>query len=178
MLYTQNKKTLQLEEVTFRRFLLPVLGVIMLFTSVGAGVASKIVVEKIPIVFKEKSVKFSPELVKSEIIALHLPHKEIIQAQILIETGNYSSQVFKLNNNLVGMKPTFSRMTTQNGEQMGFATYENWKESLKDYSIWIALYGNNLTDDQYLELLDKVWAPGQNYRTNLEKLLKQQNAAK
>ena len=75
MLYTQNKKTLQLEEVTFRRFLLPVLGVIMLFTSVGAGVASKIVVEKIPIVFKEKSVKFSKELVKSEIIALHLPHK-------------------------------------------------------------------------------------------------------
>ena len=176
IIYTQNNK-LELIPVSYRRIIIPILGIFLLFSSIGAGVASKIIVEKIPIIYKEKDVKFSPELVKSEIKSLHLPHSRIIESQILLETGNYSSQVFKLNNNLVGMRPTYSRMNTQNGEAMGFAVYDNWKESLRDYSLWIALYGNNLTDDQYLELLDKVWASNQNYRINLEKLLKQHNNA-
>src|SRR5689334_12166819 len=124
--FTQNKHTLQIEEVSLRKFVLPILGIILLFMTIGAGISVKVIKEEIPVIYREKVLKFSPEAIDIKIKSLNLPHKEIIKAQILLETGGYTSQVFKLNNNLIGMKYAPSRINLQEGEDMGFARYASW----------------------------------------------------
>ena len=47
------------------------------------------------------------------------------------ETGNFSSNIFKENNNLSGMKP--STRDNHTGENRGHATYKNVWKSIVDY---------------------------------------------
>jgi len=61
----------------------------------------------------------------------------VIVAQAVHETGNFSSGIFRQNNNLFGMKLPRQRETTATGERAGHATYSNYFQALADYFMYL-----------------------------------------
>jgi len=57
-------------------------------------------------------------------------------AQAKHETGNYTSAIFKENNNLFGMKLAKVRDKTATGENRGHAVYETLEDSIEDLDLW------------------------------------------
>lgn len=93
-----------------------------------------------------------------------IQHPDIVSLQFIIETGNCSSNLCRNYNNLFGFKKhrrlaSFSTGTTKSG----YAIYPNWKSSVADYLVWQILYARNLSREQYLRYLNRVYTPNQNY---------------
>ena len=82
----------------------------------------------------------------------NLKYPYIVLAQAKIESGNYTSVIFKENNNLFGMKLARLRPTTLIGENKGHAVYTTWKESVYDYCLYQSSF-NFKTEDEYYHIL-------------------------
>lgn len=74
-----------------------------------------------------------------------------ITAQAGHETGNFTSRIFKENNNCFGMKLALIRKTTATGEKYGHATYSSLKSCIDDFF----LYYNNF---KYLKQYENIAA--------------------
>lgn len=97
---------------------------------------------------------------------------EVVYAQCLIESGHLKSNLSKTNNNLLGMKHPKQRATASKGVKNGFAHFENWKMCILDYAIWQAKFAKNCTNqEEYLELLSRVYASDKNYRDKIISLI-------
>lgn len=57
------------------------------------------------------------------------------------ETGNFTSDVYRENHNLFGMRLPKQRDTTAIGENRGYAVYNEDSDSIKDLLLWFA-YSN------------------------------------
>jgi uncharacterized FlgJ-related protein len=79
---------------------------------------------------------FNPENVQRFISYYNILHENVVYRQSLLETKYFSSEVFKENNNLFGMKHPYQRATTSLGSKNGHASYNNYIESIKDYKIY------------------------------------------
>lgn len=128
-------------------------------------------IEKIPVIVKLNKEKFTPELLKKEIESLKIQHPDIVFAQCQIESANFTSNIWKQNNNCVGMKLAQTRATTAIGEQFNHALYKNWRDCLIDYSIWQMAYAKNLSKEEYLQLLHEIYAENKNYVTLIKQKL-------
>jgi hypothetical protein len=64
-----------------------------------------------------------------------------IAAQAVHETGNFTSHIYKENNNLFGMKLAAIRPTTATGENYDHATYKSIEDSIQDYIYWSNFVG-------------------------------------
>jgi len=172
-LYVFDNKNLQFKQITLRQYILGFLITGLIFSSLGFTGAIKFntLIEKIPVIIRLNEPKFTPEIVKAEIIKLNIDHPDIVFAQCQIESGNFTSNIFKNNNNCLGMKLARSRPTTANGEQFGHAFYDSWKECLKDYALWQVAYARNLSKEEYLQLLGEIYAEDSNYKNKLIKLI-------
>lgn len=62
---------------------------------------------------------------------------KIITAQAAHETGNFSSYIFKANNNLFGMRHPKIRITHSLGEHKGYAIYSDIQDSILDILDWL-----------------------------------------
>ncbi len=101
-----------------------------------------------------KANEFTPERLREYILELNIKWARIVYAQARLESGNYQSNIFKTNHNLFGMRVATKRPSTNKGEELGFAYYDNWKESVQDYAMFSAAYLNNIkTEDEYYEYL-------------------------
>lgn len=104
----------------------------------------------------------------------NISHKEIVIAQAILESGNFTSNLYLNKNNLFGMKHPLQRPTTSLGG-VRFASYESIDHCIIDYGIWQAKYGSNLTHDQYLELLSSIYAEDKEYVKKLKKIMNKKN---
>lgn len=59
----------------------------------------------------------------------------LIYSQAVHETGNFTSAIYKENNNLFGMKQARVRENTATGENRGHATYNSLFDSVIDYIL-------------------------------------------
>lgn len=59
----------------------------------------------------------------------------LLYAQAYLETGGFTSAIFKENNNLFGMKQPQVRKTTATGNNRGHATYSTVFHSVYDYFL-------------------------------------------
>jgi len=66
--------------------------------------------------------------------------EKFLIAQSKFETANYTSNIFRENNNLFGMKLPKSRSTTATGENRGHATFKNTRDSVIDMTKWLNMY--------------------------------------
>lgn len=98
--------------------------------------------------------------------------KEILLKQAILETGNFTSTVFKENNNLFGMKHPYIRKTTSLGTNRNHAVYENWVESVKDYIYWLDFHKERSRDmiDYYKFLVQVNYATDENYIKKLKQI--------
>lgn len=107
---------------------------------------------------------FSIDALRKEMHRCGIRFIDIVIAQAQIETGNFKSRIFREANNLFGMKLARSRNTTAIGEFSGHALYEDWRQSVMDYSLYQSTYLRKIrTEDQYLEYLSQHYAEDPNY---------------
>jgi len=179
-LYKYNTNSLTYECITYKQYLYTIC--IILFIGSGVGFTSSVkfnnAIEKIPIIVKiwqDEEKEFSFEKLKGYIREMNFEHQDVVIAQCILESGTFQSPVFKHNNNLTGMKISTSRVTTHQGSQLNHAMYKDWQSSLIDYGIWQSTYARNLTKEQYLMLLDNIYAEDKLYSQKLLKIIKDYN---
>ena len=107
---------------------------------------------------------------------LRVANQEVVFAQAKIESGNFSSDIWRENNNPFGMKLARSRPTTAIGENRGHAVYKTWQDAVFDYCLWQLYSGfrkNKLTTEEYIsELLRLGYAEDVDYAKKLKGIVK------
>ena len=135
---------------------------------IGTYITIKLFGEVVDYTFKNDS--FSEDKLISYIKELRIKYPHIVLAQAKIESGNYSSFIFKNNNNLFGMRHPKVRMTTSKGSKFKYAKYSSWRESLLDYALYSATQIKNVSSEkEYYNFLGKVYAEDSSYTLIIKK---------
>jgi uncharacterized membrane protein len=177
MIYKFDKHNLTYKRVTGKAILLIVLAAILISsisTLVMINTLKEIKytsTETKAIILKEQT-EFTPEKLKEYILELSIHYPHIVLAQAQLETGNFTSTIFKANNNLFGMKRADKRPNTAHGVQYDHAYYNTWRESVQDYAIFAAAYLKNIhTEEEYFEYLGQNYAEDPNYVSKLKQTI-------
>jgi len=107
---------------------------------------------------------------------MDIQHPKIVFAQALLETGNFTSYVFKTNNNLFGMKmpgkrPTVAKKPKKKG---GYARYDSWIQSVEDYKLfqdYVFERRGELGETKYFSYLDRMYCESTGYSQKLKKII-------
>lgn len=120
----------------------------------------------------EMAMPFSTANMLKIMNQIGIAYPDIVLAQARLETGNFTSKVFKENNNLFGMKLPRVRNTTAIGEQNSHADYASWRQSIADYKLWQddVIVGIK-SKRQYLSYLSKNYAEDKKYIHKLKQML-------
>jgi len=62
---------------------------------------------------------------------------KLLSMQSAHETAFWTSNIFKSNNNLFGMKPAKVRANQQHGEYNGYASFNDYDSSIVDMLLWL-----------------------------------------
>lgn len=112
---------------------------------------------------------FSEELFIEMLQDLNVKYPYIVLAQARIESGHYSSRIFKENHNLFGMKQANRRINTAEGTQYGHAFYQTWRESVYDYAFYQSRYlSSATTEEEYYYIIGKSYAEDPKYISKLK----------
>lgn len=115
---------------------------------------------------------FSEEQLIEEIKLYNFKHPHIILAQAILESGNFTSNVFKSHNNMFGMKIAKSRVTCAQKDVGDYAYYNNWKMSLVDRALYETTYlRKSKSEDDYLKAMCASYAEDVEYRRKLQKVV-------
>ncbi len=123
--------------------------------------------------FHELTFKEKKERVLNLLENNNIQHPEIVLAQAILESGNFRSKIFRDNNNMFGMRLPERRETVAVGKHKGYAVYESWEDSIKDYSLYqqSILRGKILSRDEYLNFLGRRYAEHPEYVSVLKKMV-------
>jgi hypothetical protein len=109
--------------------------------------------------------------------SINLKHPDIVYSQILIETGRFSSDIFKENNNLFGMKRAYKRPFISKEVNRGHVKYpdeitlKGWQLSILDYALFQARFCNFDNEDDYLNYLANNYAEESKYVSLIKSLI-------
>jgi hypothetical protein len=118
---------------------------------------------------------FSEEKLINLLKTLNVKYPYIVLAQAKIESGHYTSKIFKENHNLFGMKEARVRINTANGTQYNHAYYSNWRESVYDYAFYQCRYlGRVNTEQEYFTYLGQSYAEAPNYVQSLKVMIERE----
>lgn len=119
-----------------------------------------------------RMVYFTPSSALKLIEDLGIAYPEIVLAQAKLETGNFTSKIFRENNNLFGMKLARQRETTAIGEQYNHAKYISWVQSIVDYKLWQDKFIHKTkTRRAYLKYLSENYAQDKKYINKLKQMI-------
>lgn len=164
---------------TSLKLLLVIISIIFLFLSsynLGIKVENQRIIKESPIgeiinvITREeviKSISFE-DSVYNYIKSLNIKHPDVVFKQARIESGNFTSDIFKENNNMFGMKIPYKRANTIIGENKGYAVYNNWKECILDYALYQTYSGKNMTREEYINFLGDSYAEDLEYKQKIK----------
>ncbi len=173
MIYIFDKINLSYKKVTNKVLIISFLGIFCVsFIVINYLKEVKfITAETRAIILKEQN-EFSKAKLKAYLVELNIRFPHIVMAQAEMETGHFTSTIFKENRNLFGMKQATKRPTTNKGEQYNHAYYDNWKASVVDYAFFQAAYLSDIkTEKQYLEYLQQNYAEDTTYVPKLLQII-------
>lgn len=110
------------------------------------------------------------------ITELDIKHPEVVFAQALLETGNFTSRLFKQNNNLFGMRVPSKRSTVAKNvkNKKSYAKYSTWQESVVDYALYqdyVFKKRGELSRTKYYSYLDGTYCESTGYSVKLKKII-------
>jgi hypothetical protein len=115
--------------------------------------------------------EFSAEALLAYMKKLKIKYPETVLSQAILETGNFTSEIFKENHNLFGMKVAGSRPTSAIGTNRNHAQYRNWKESVVDYALFqsfiIAKLPSN-NKEEYRTYIQKFYSTTSDYLVRID----------
>lgn len=97
------------------------------------------------------------------IFELRLEHPYIVYSQAIIESGNFTSNIWKENNNMFGMKMPERRATLAIGINKGHSVYRSWKECIVDYALFQSSYLRGLSEEEYFVKVGNSYAEDGSY---------------
>jgi uncharacterized FlgJ-related protein len=116
--------------------------------------------------------EFSRTNLQRYILEKKIRHPRIVYAQALVETGEFTSRIYRSNNNLFGMKCVVyhGRPSTAIGKRYGHAVYTDWMKSVDDYLLWQSMFRKTTIEreDQYFALLRTRYAEDKRYVSMLK----------
>lgn len=148
---------------------------LMLILFIGIGLTTKNEPKKLSCI-EEPMMNLSHINLYRTIQSMGISFPDIVFAQALLESGNFTSRLATMNNNLFGMKLAKSRETTAIGKgRSGYAKYESWVHSVEDYFHWQNYFMKNkdLNRKQYLNLLSRVYAEDKNYISRINRKIRE-----
>ena len=120
---------------------------------------------------QEQLNEFSYENLKQALETLEVSNPDIILKQAKLESGNFKSDVFKENNNFMGMRQPRVRETTAIGSNKGHAVYEDWYDCVKDIVLFQEYYANRISKSvDYYDFLGQVYAVDLGYVNKLKQM--------
>lgn len=180
-MYKYCKQTLSWKKINLFKVTSVVLLLVLLssFTSymVGSSGKTKYIEREheqlVILVNDQENEMFSPQRFYDYLVELNVKFPDIVFAQACLESGHFKSEIFKTNHNLFGMKEARKRVKTCKGTELGYAYYDNWRESVLDYAFYQASYLNDIkTEAQYLDYLDRNYAEVGNYKNLVISVIK------
>lgn len=123
--------------------------------------------------------KISKKSLYEQIIKYGIKFPDIVFAQAILESGEFTSKLFKSANNLFGMKVPTKRESARIGStQNGYSKYGDWMFSVYDYSLWqdhMLKTRDDITKKQYFALLGRVYADDPKYVSKLKQRISEYN---
>jgi len=176
-LYRLNKRTLLFEEVNNRLMYFSV----GLFLFVSALTTYLILnnVNQIKLISGETKTlilneqhSFTKEKFKATLLELNLKYPHIVYAQAVLESGSFTSKLFKENNNAFGMKVATQRPTTNKGAENGYAYYNNYFDCIVDYAFYQSKFLSKITSEsEYFNYLKQNYAEDPTYIDKLKEII-------
>ena len=154
-----------------------VLGSILFYSGykLGKNVLLSLSEEEKLIVIQEYN-KFSEDKLIEKLKELNVKFPYIALAQAKLETGNFTSKVFREGNNLFGMREAKQRITTAKGTENNHAYYYSWGESVLDFSFHQCRYLSGINnEEQYFQYLAQNYAEDPNYVSILKCMIEKEN---
>lgn len=117
-------------------------------------------------------ISFSELNVYKQLVKIGVAYPDVVLAQAKIETGNFTSKIFRENNNMFGMKLPERRQTTAVGENHNHAKYTSWVQSIIDYKLWQdKMIHKAPTKRAYLAYLRRNYAEDKNYIKKIKQII-------
>lgn len=180
MYYIYNNTKLVFEKINIKKLvakkvLVPVLVLtLLLLSSVNVpnlGTVQQSQEEAVLIINGEKP--FSEKALAEQIEKLNFRFPEIVLAQAKLESSNFTSPIFKENNNLFGMKEAKVRANLAVGTNRSHAYYDSWEDSVTDYALYYSTYLYKLkTEQDYYKYLQEHYAEDTGYVERLKQIVK------
>lgn len=123
---------------------------------------------------KKSGKSFTEENLVTYLNEINIKFPDVVLAQAKLESGNFTSYLFRVNNNLFGMKKAGQRPTTTISVNKKHAVYKNWQESVLDYALLQStILPKVKTKKQYIAYIGKNYAelPHGEYEKLLNKFL-------
>lgn len=134
----------------------------------------------------QKEEAINDSILYDYLLSINIMYPDIVLAQAKLESGNYTSNIYKSNKNLFGMKIASKRATLgktakeinqldngiDNRNKNGHAHYLSWESSVLDYALFQMRFCGKMSREQYLTYLGKNYASIPDYRKRLEHTLK------
>ena len=118
------------------------------------------------------SNEITAEELYSYLKIMRVPHPEIITAQAVLESANFTSVLYKKQNNFIGMKIPRNRISTPGQGKGEYKDYNSWRECVVDYIFWMHHFkADELNKEEYYKLLGKIYAEDPDYVNKLKKLI-------
>ena len=165
-LFKYNKETLEFQKVQKKSYVklsLVILFTIIILLLIGwlSGTNNYIInriTHKTQVVdtVQVQGIAFSEEALIDLLRSSNIKYPYIVLAQAKIESGNFTSRIFKQNNNLFGMKEPNLRTTTALGTKNNHAYYTSWISSVYDYAMFQnnRMHGVDSESEYYAKLAD------------------------
>lgn len=164
-LFRYNKETLEFQKVKKKSYAkvigITCIALVVLFLMGWLSGTNKYIINQIVNSHKVDTVyvqtqPFSEEALIDLLRSSNIKYPYIVLAQAKIESGNYTSKVFKENNNLFGMKEPNVRTTTALGTKNSHAYYLDWVSSVYDYAMFQnnRMQGVDSESEYYAKLAD------------------------
>lgn len=155
------------------RYAVTILGLLLIVALVSLVEKPKVVYvqnwERIPVVvYRDKPDMFTEDKLISYLKALNIKYPEIVFAQAVIESGNFTSKKFNKDNNLFGMKKARNRATLALDSEGNYARFNTWRESVIDYALYQSMFVRKIKSrDAYISHLADSYATSPNYTNHL-----------
>jgi len=115
---------------------------------------------------------FSKDSVLEYMKELNIKYIEFSYAQVEHETGDFTSNVFKDNHNMFGMKVAEFRPTTAKGWNRKHARYKNWKDSVIDFALLqTRILAKTKNKQEYMAHIQKFYAKDRKYLKKVNKIV-------
>ena len=181
MLYYYDKDEIRYKKVKLLYVILTHFSIILLFSFYAPFIFKDTIIEdfyeyKTIVVQSDTTYNFNEPKLIQLIQDLNMKFPYIVLAQAKLETGNFTSKIFRENHNLFGMKQARVRINTARGTQYNHAYYNNWHESVYDYAFYQCRYLSKInTEEEYFQYLGESYAEAPNYVEALKGMIRREN---